>query len=243
MDDPATAAAAHRQGVMRLYALQLRTQLQALEKGFKTLAPLQMKAMTIPGLKDMEPLATQILAAALARVCLGDPLPRDREAFVKRRDEARGRLGLIAQEIARLVGIIIDESLAMRRKLDVLKAGDPARVDIEQHLQRLLGKRFVRDVPAEALAHYPRYLKAIGLRIDKAKTEPMRDALRLKDVTTLQTPWLREVAARRGQQDPRLEEFRWLLEELRVSLFAQELRTPYPVSVKRLEKFWQGVKS
>ena len=242
-DDPTAAALAHHQGVGRLFTLQLRSQLQALEKGFKSLAPLQMKAMTVPGLKDLEPLAGQILAAALDRVCLADPVPRDRDAFVKRRDDARGRLGLISQEIARLVGIIVDEALLARRKLDALKSGDPARSDIEQQIQRLLGKRFVREVPADALAHYPRYLKAIGLRIDKIKSDPARDALRLKDLAALQVPWLRELAARRGQVDPRLEEFRWLLEELRVSLFAQELRTPYPVSVKRLEKFWQGVKS
>ena len=57
----------------------------------------------------------------------------------------------------------------------------------------------------------------------------------------MQAKWLREVAARKGVGDPGLDEFRWLLEELRVSLFAQELRTPMPVSVKRLEKVWAAM--
>jgi len=93
--------------------------------------------------------------------------------------------------------------------------------------------------PPAQLAHYLRYLKAIAARLDRIKADPARDAQRMADIATLQTPYLREVAARKGQADPRLEEFRWLLEELRVSLFAQELRTPMPVSVKRLQKVWE----
>ncbi len=95
--------------------------------------------------------------------------------------------------------------------------------------------------PASALAHYPRYLKAIAARLDKLKNDPARDAARMSEVATLQTPYLRELAARKGVADARLDEFRWLLEELRVSLFAQELRTPMPVSVKRLQKVWDSV--
>ena len=64
----------------------------------------------------------------------------------------------------------------------------------------------------------------------------------MAEITTLQTPYLRELAARKGKADARLEEFRWLLEELRVSLFAQELRTPMPVSVKRLQKVWDALR-
>ena len=95
---------------------------------------------------------------------------------------------------------------------------------------------------AAQLAHYPRYLKAIALRLDKLKAEPARDAQRLAEVAALQMPYLRELAARKGKADARLEEFRWLLEELRVSLFAQELRTPMPVSVKRLQKVWDALR-
>jgi ATP-dependent helicase HrpA len=80
------------------------------------------------------------------------------------------------------------------------------------------------------------------LRLDKLKSDPARDQQRIAEIAALQTPWLREVAARKGVADERLEEFRWLLEELRVSLFAQELRTPMPVSVKRLSKVWESVR-
>ena len=87
--------------------------------------------------------------------------------------------------------------------------------------------------------HYlPRYLKAVTLRLDKLRADPQRDAQRLAELRPLEQRYTRQLAERRGAADARLDEFRWLLEELRVSLFAQELRTPQPVSVKRLEKAW-----
>ena len=72
------------------------------------------------------------------------------------------------------------------------------------------------------------------MRLDKLKNDLARDTQRQQEVQALQTPWLRELAARKGVHDPRLDEFRWLLEELRVGLFAQELRTPAPVSSQTL---------
>ena len=62
----------------------------------------------------------------------------------------------------------------------------------------------------------------------------------MNEIATLHTPWQRAMAARKGAGDPRLDEFRWLLEELRVSLLPQELRTPMPVSVKRLHRVWDS---
>jgi ATP-dependent helicase HrpA len=88
------------------------------------------------------------------------------------------------------------------------------------------------------LAHLPRYLKGITMRLDKWRTDPTRDSTRLAELRPIEQRFVRTLAERKGVVDARLEEFRWLLEELRVSLFAQELRTPQPVSVKRLEKAW-----
>ena len=94
------------------------------------------------------------------------------------------------------------------------------------------------DTPWAQLAHLPRYLKAVTARLDKWRADPARDSARLAELRPLEQRFLRTLAERKGVADARLEEFRWLLEELRVSLFAQELRTPQPVSVKRLEKAW-----
>jgi len=81
------------------------------------------------------------------------------------------------------------------------------------------------------------------LRLDKLRSDPARDAARMTELRPLEQRYLRRVAERRGATDLRLDEYRWLLEELRVSFFAQELRTPQPVSVKRLEKAWQQLSS
>jgi ATP-dependent helicase HrpA len=112
---------------------------------------------------------------------------------------------------------------------------------MQQQLQALIGKRFVVDTPYSQLAHFPRYLKAIGQRIDKLKADPARDARSFADIQPLLQQYQRAQSARGGVADARLAEFRWLLEELRVSLFAQELRTPMPVSVKRLHKVWESM--
>jgi len=237
-DDPQVAREAHRAGLRRLFQLQLRPQLQSVAKSLSSLAAVQMRATTLAAMKGLEPLAEQVVTAALDRVCLSEPWPTDRAQFLARRDEARGRLALVAQELARLIEQVVQEALSVQRKLAALRAADAARADIEQQLARLLGRRFVADTPPQVLAQLPRYLKAIGLRLEKLRADPLRDQARMRELAPLQTRWLREVAARKGVADPRLEEFGWLLEELRVSLFAQELRTPFPVSVKRLEKIW-----
>jgi ATP-dependent helicase HrpA len=87
-----------------------------------------------------------------------------------------------------------------------------------------------------------RYLKAASARLDKLRADPARDAHRLAEIAPMLQNFVRAQAALKGRRDPRLEEFRWLLEELRVSLFAQELRTPMPVSLKRLQKVWESIR-
>jgi ATP-dependent helicase HrpA len=104
-------------------------------------------------------------------------------------------------------------------------------------------KHFIAVAPWAQLAHFPRYLKAITLRLDKYRADPARDAARLAELRPQEQRYWRLVAERKGAVDVRMQELRWLLEELRVSFFAQELRTPQPVSVKRLDKLWAQVNS
>ena len=92
--------------------------------------------------------------------------------------------------------------------------------------------------PWAQLGHYARYLKAITSRLDKYRADPARDVAKLKELLPLEQRYWRLVAERKGQVDARMQEYRWMLEELRVSFCAQELRTPYPVSAKRLDKVW-----
>ncbi|MGN6233766.1 MAG: ATP-dependent RNA helicase HrpA [Trinickia sp.] len=237
-DSPEQAAQIHRAGLRRLFALQLREPIKYLEKNLPGLREMAMQFMPL-GTQEM--LRDQLIETALDRACLQAPLPDDDASFHARRDEGKGRLSLLAQEIARLVGHILGEYAAVTKKLAQAKPFAAAHADMQQQLQALIGKRFVVDTPYAQLSHFPRYLKAIGHRIDKLKADPARDARAFADMQPLLVQYQRAQSARGGVADARLAEFRWLLEELRVSLFAQELRTPMPVSVKRLHKVWESM--
>ena len=204
----------------------------------------QVRAATIVplarALPSFEDLREQIITAAVDRTCLIAPWPVNQTSFVERKEDARGRISLIAQEIARLVTTIVEQAAAVTRKLHALKPSLRVLEDIDQQLSQLFETNFIVLTPARQLSQYPRYLKAIEVRIDKLKGDPSRDTARMAEIAALHVPWQRTVVARKGVVDPRLEEFRWLLEELRVSLFAQELKTPMPVSVKRLQKVWES---
>ncbi|MFY8017799.1 MAG: DUF3418 domain-containing protein, partial [Inhella sp.] len=123
-------------------------------------------------------------------------------------------------------------------KLKDARVPKPLQDDLQAQLDRLLPKQFLVQTGWLQLQHLPRYLKGIQLRLDKWRQDAARDERLLAELRPLEQRWQRRVAELRGARDPRLEDFRWQLEELRVGLFAQELRTPQPVSVKRLEKVW-----
>jgi ATP-dependent helicase HrpA len=237
-DSPEEAARIHRAGLRRLFALQLKEPIKYLEKNLPGLREMAMQYMSL-GTQDE--LRDQLIDTALDRACLQDPLPDDDASFHARRDEGRSRLNLLAQEIARLVGLILTEYAGVVKKLAQAKPFAQAHADLQQQLSALIGKRFVIDTPYAQLVHFPRYLKGIALRIDKLKADPARDAKQLGELQPLVQQYQRAVSQRGVVVDPRLAEFRWLLEELRISLFAQELRTPMAVSVKRLYKVWESM--
>ncbi|MFZ3127324.1 MAG: DUF3418 domain-containing protein, partial [Rhodoferax sp.] len=243
-DEPEVAAAKHRAGLRRLFALQIKDALKYLEKNIPDLQKMAVAYMNVgkadngSGGGTIEELREQIIAVALERAFLLDPLPTDEFAFKRRVEEGRGRLTLIANEVARLAGTILLEHAAAARKIKDTKNAPDAVADCAQQLNRLAPKRFLQAAPWPRLQHLARYLKAITLRLDKYRADPARDAARLAELRPLEQRYWRLVAERKGAVDSSMQEFRWLLEELRVSFFAQELRTPQPVSVKRLEKAW-----
>lgn len=239
-DEPEVAAAKHRAGLRRLFALQIKDALKYLEKN---IPDLQKMAVAFMPLGTQEELRTQIIDVALDRAFLLDPLPTDEFAFKRRVEEGRGRLTLIANEVARLAATILTEYAAAARKIKDTKNAPEATQDAQQQLQRLVPKNFIAAAPWTQLAHYARYLKAITLRLEKYRADPARDAAKLAELRPQEQRYWRLVAERKGAVDARMQELRWLLEELRVSFFAQELRTPQPVSVKRLDKLWAQVNS
>ncbi|MEO7640590.1 MAG: DUF3418 domain-containing protein, partial [Ramlibacter sp.] len=243
-DEPEVAAAKHRAGLRRLFALQLKDALKYLEKNIPDLQKMAVAFMLVGRTADgagggsAEELRAQVIEVALERAFLLDPLPANAADFSKRLEEGRGRLTLIANEVARLAGTILAEYATAARKIKDNRNQPEATADAAQQLARLVPRRFLASTPWPALQHFSRYLKAITARLDKLRADPARDAAKLAELRPQEQRYWRLVAERKGAVDDRMLEFRWLLEELRVSFFAQELRTPQPVSGKRLDKAW-----
>jgi ATP-dependent helicase HrpA len=248
-DEPDVAAAKHQAGLRRLFALHIKDALKYLEKNIPDLTKMAAAYMLVGRNADntgggtLEELREQIIAKALDRAFLLDPLPTNATEFTKRLEEGRGRLTLISSEIARLVATILQEYATAARKVKDTKNASEATADVAAQLARLMPKRFIAVTPFTQLHHFARYLKAITARLDKYRADPTRDAAKLAELRPSEQNYWRLVAERKGAVDDRMMEFRWLLEELRVSFFAQELRTPQPVSVKRLDKLWVQIKS
>ena len=220
-DEPSVAAAQHRAGLRRLVSLAIKEPIKYLEKN---IPDLQKMAVSYMPLGTQEELRDQIIGVALDRAFLAAPLPTDEASFKTRIDEGRARLNLIAQEIARLgAAVLADYALALRKLRDSKPSKEVAD-DVQAQLQRLVPKRFIALTPWAQLQHLPRYLKAVVLRLDKLRADPARDAQRLAELRPLEQRYTRKLAELRGVPDERLQEYRWLLEELRVSFYAQELR-------------------
>jgi len=237
-DDPLEAQRHHRLGLRRLFRLALREQVRYLEKNLPDFTRMSLLYMR---LGTQEELRTQIIDAAVEHVCLQDPWPQEAAAFKARCDQGKTRLNLVAQEITRLVGDILSQWETVQKTLPQAKPFSASHADLQQQVQTLMGKWFVRDTSYAQLKHFPRYLKAVPIRIARLRADPARDARHMAESAPLFAQYQRALTARKGADDARLREFRWLLEELRVSLYAQELRTPMPVSVKRLQKSWDAM--
>ena len=239
-DEPELAVARHRAGLRRLFALQIRDALKYLEKN---IPDLQKMAVAYMPLGTQEELREQIIDVAIDRAFLQEPLPTNEADFRQRVQDGRSRLTLIANEVARMAGTILIEYAAAQRKIKDTRNAPEATADTTAQMQRLMPRNFIAAAPWTQLGHYARYLKAITTRLDKYRADPARDAAKSAELRSLEQRYWRLVSERKGQVDARMQEYRWMLEELRVSFFAQELRTPYPVSAKRLEKLWGQLQS
>jgi ATP-dependent helicase HrpA len=237
-DDPTVAARTHRVGLRRLFALQMKDQIKFIEKSIPNLQQMGMQFMSMG---TQEELREQIINKALDIACLQDPLPIDAASFAKRKDEGKSRLVLLVNEIARLLSQVLTEFHGLPKRLQGLS--QQAAQDMQQQLQGLVHKRFLQENEYSQLAHFPRYLKAMNVRIEKLRGDPARDTKLMAEWQQAAAAWQRANRDKSAGKntDPKMVEFRWMLEELRVSLFAQELRTPMPVSAKRLLKVWESM--
>lgn len=244
-DTALAAQKAHRLGVARLMRFELKEQMKQLEKG---LPQFNQYALLLRNLISPDDLREEMLLAISDRAFIGeDDLPRTNAEFMNLKQRARTRLPAVVDATARLAISIAQEYQVLTQKLNSLP-GNMARVkkEVEEQLALLLPKRFFSLTPWERLQHIPRYLKALKLRLDKYPNSVERDTRSAQTVQIIWQRWQDKVSNLRkanAEISAALEDYRWLVEELRVSLFAQELKTPFPVSAKRLDKVWEEMKS
>ena len=239
-DDLQEARKQHWQGLRRLFILANKETLKSLQKQLPGLRDLGLLFINIG---SVEGLVEQILNLAVERALMSDDLPVTAEQFKQRLQAGKPRLALIAQEISKHALAALQANADLQKKLAQAKAASPSAYgDIQAQLQALIFPKFVSEIPYTQLVHLPRYLKAIALRIDKLRSNPSRDAQCQKDWESVARPWQKLLQGNKGAgsyalfEDQGLRDFRWQLEELRVALYAQELKTPTPMSLKRLEK-------
>lgn len=238
-DTEAAAIEAHRKGVCRLMRFELKEQMKQLEKG---LPGFTQYALLLRNIISNEDLKQDMLATIADRAYIGeDDLPRTNQAFMTLKQRARTRLPAVTEALARYAQAIATEyQLLVTKQSQMSATVNRLKRDVEQQIPALLHKYCFSQTPWEQLQHFPRYIKALRLRIEKHPTNPDRDGKNAASVATLWQNWEVSVDKQRkaDKLKPELVEFRWLIEELRVSLFAQELKTPFPISIKRLEKIW-----
>ncbi|MCB2263718.1 MAG: ATP-dependent RNA helicase HrpA [Candidatus Thiosymbion ectosymbiont of Robbea hypermnestra] len=253
LDSPASAATAMRAGLHRLLMLRLGSDLRRLRKNLPGLDRMRLqyaKAPQPPGRDKSErpagpvDLADELITLILDLGFLEDRPPiRDRHTFNARLEENRPRLAAVAGDVCALTERILTRYQAIRRRLaDITQANWIASVkDMSGHLDALVFRGFLQQIPYARLQDYPRYLKALEARAEKLPYAAGKDRQHIQEMADLQRKWRERAAVARetGRQDPRLEEIRWLLEELRISLFAQQIGTARPVSVKRIETRWR----
>jgi HrpA-like RNA helicase len=234
-DTPEAAAAAHRQGCIALMALQLKEQVKDLNKGLPdfTQTAMLLKHLGVDNLRE------DITAAVLDRALMGeDTPPRDEKAFKEQIKRARSRLPAVKEALNRYLLATAQAYSELNSKI----GRHPLAHTLRHQLEALIYPGFAHATPWPQWPRLPIYLQAMQKRMEKYSPNPARDQAREADVQELLAMWQEKVDTLQKQNQPLsdgLLGFRWQIEELRVSLFAQELKTPMPVSVKRLMKEWE----
>ena len=235
-DTPELAEYEHRQGVIALMKLQLKEQVKDLGKGLNDFTKIALIFRHIPS----DTLKDEITQAVCNRAFIGeDELPRDEKAFKEQIKKARSRIGAVKVAMNEH---LLSTATAYAELQGKLSSGKhPLCGVLKTQCQSLLGADFITQTPYEQWVRMPIYIKAMSARMDKYGNNPARDAAREADIQALHDEWQEKINQLQKNNQAIsgcLKQFFWKIQELRVSLFAQELKTPYPVSLKRLNKEW-----
>ncbi|MBB5189559.1 ATP-dependent helicase HrpA [Silvimonas terrae] len=235
-DTEHAAEAAHREGVVHLLRIELKEHVKQLQKSVPNFQQLALQLRSI-GNADM--LLDDLVNCICNRAFLGeDDAPRTKKAFDEQKSRARARLPSVRDAAIRALTEVVAEYGPVAQI-----ANKPGQIshELKDQLNKLVFNGFMAATPWEQLPRLPVYLKAIKLRVDKRTANPARDAQRAAEVLDFEGKWRAEIEKwqRDGRDTAKLLPVRWMIEEWRISLFAQELRTPYPISLKRLSKLWE----
>jgi len=237
LGDPESARRAHRRGLRTLYLLQLGR--QEVRDLWRQLPGAERLALQFVTVGDTTALRDDLLAACIDRLFVADEV-RDAGRFTGRLEEYRSWLPATAAALAETVDAILVAYRAVAVLLNEFDDRDRSAIDLRQQLDGLVYPGFIAATPETHLEYLPRFLEAARRRLERLGPEPGRERTRAAALA----PWLeqwRQIQDRAESIDPEAEAYRWLLEEFRVSLFAQELGTAQPVSAIRLERQWARV--
>jgi ATP-dependent helicase HrpA len=246
LDSQANARREHRSGLRRLIMLTLGQQVKYLRKELRGLDRMRLQIARAPA-RLAGP--RQDIEDALVGLVIDRTFLRENDEIRKQADFEnaievhKSMLMDVANETTTLVAGILDGYQRLRKQLSSMTAINwlAAVQDMHQQLDGLVYQGFLQETPWEQLQRYPAYLKALELRIEKLRHATARDRESMQELAKIHEKWRSRYEQMIAQErhDERLEEIRWSIEELRISLFAQEVKTAHPVSVKRLEKRWQ----
>ncbi len=228
----------HRCGVRRLFMLHLAQQLKYLRKSLPDIKTLCTQLAAVISADDLR---EHLIEAGVDAAFVGESaLPHTAAEFDRMLETGKGTLGDEVNALCALLQRIAGEHHALQAVMRAAKYPhllDAVR-DVQEQVGELFAAGFITRTPRRWLEHYPRYLKAARVRLEKAAHGAAREALHREQIAQLRRRYENslQLAQRKQEVSADLQEFRWLLEELRVSLFAQELKALLPVSVQRLEK-------
>lgn len=224
------------QGQRRLLALSCAQNVGYLEQHLPNKAKLSMYYQPLGSIKD---LLDDLRLASVDKIMVEGHAPcYDEESFNRLRDLVRGKLNDTALEIGKLVGQILELAHELKRRLKdrISLAVSICYADVENQLNSLIKKGFIASTPLECLKEYPRYLKAALMRLDKVNRDPVSDKGRQRIIDEVSELYKNALSRYKNQDLPQdLQKVRWLIEELRVSYFAQQLGVKGPVSDRRIE--------
>ena len=236
---------ATRAGSVRLFMLQLDKEIEYISRHIPNVEKMCLNYATAGNSAELR---RDLLSAIVDRALFYDGEPVIKQAeFIRRATDGWRRLSNTATEISDLAGQILTEYQSISRELSRtfpvgLMLPAALACDMRDQFAHLVFNGFLTQTRHEWLRHMPRYLKGIAVRLKKLMNAGLtRDTQALEDVEPLWSSYKRraEEFRRLGRHDGNLVQFRWILEELRISLFAQELKTAVPVSLQRLEKLWE----